>query len=83
MSSKLVYIIRKDEIFSSKHSEISELTSYHHDVIELTLEQAFKADLSSALMIIMDIAPDNFETVLELRKLLEADNIQNISIFFI
>ena len=83
MTAKKVYIIRHNDARGTHHDNISKLTSYHHDVTELTLEEALERDKSDALMLIMDVAPDNFETITALRLILKSERIKKIPILFI
>lgn len=83
MTSKLVYIIRQGNASGFHHKKITTITSYYHDVVELTLEQALETDLSSALMLIMDVAPDNYDTISTLRIILNNQDVTEIPIFFI
>ena len=83
MTSKIVYVIRENGASGLNHRKITELTANYHDVEELNLEQALIAPLSSALMLIMDVAPDNYNTVIELRKILKSIDTKEVPIFFI
>lgn len=83
MTAKQVYIIRKNDARGPHNDEIIKLTSYHHDVTELTLEEAVETNLSDALMLIMDVAPDNFDTISTLRLILKNERIKKTPILFI
>lgn len=83
MTAKQVYIIRHNDARGTHHNNITKLTSYHHDVTELTLEEALETDKSDALMLIMDVAPDNFDTITTLRLILKSERIKKIPILFI
>lgn len=83
MKSKSVFILRKKDVQGDHHKLITTITSYYHDVIELNLEDALKENFLDALMIIVDIAPDNYETISSLKNILRMNVPENIPTFFI
>lgn len=81
---KVVYIIQKDiPSGEMKHRRIVTLTSRHHDIKILNLEQALDEDFSSAIMLIVDVAPDNYDTVTALKYILRAVKEKAIPFLFV
>ncbi len=79
-----VYIIRhKDKAETPDQEVVTELTSRYHDIIELSIEQAAGFDFSNAIMLIVDVPPDNYETVTSLKKILQVTNQKSIPSFFV
>lgn len=84
MKSKFVYIIREDKKLETKsEASVRKLTSLYHDIRELSLEQAVDIDLTTAIMIIVDVAPIDYDTVTTLKIILKEPKNKSIPFLFI
>ena len=82
--SGLVYIIRKDTKYDTKSRElVSKLTSYHHDIKELDFSQALETIFSSAILFIIDVSLDDYQTIKSLKSILKKPKEHSIPLFFI
>lgn len=80
----LVYIIRKETKYDTKSRElVSTLSSYHHDIKELDFQQAASTDFTSAIMLIVDVKLDNYQTVSSLKTILKKPSEISLPMFFI
>lgn len=75
--------MRQKEASGKHHKQVTKLTSYFHDVVELNLEEALEENFSDPLLIILDIAPDNYERISTLKDILGNKSLNKIPIFFI
>lgn len=79
-----VYIIQDSpESFQKSHAMISEITKRFHDVVELNLEAAIDRGFSDAVMIIVDVAPSDYDTVTTLKYILKDPRDEEIPILFL
>lgn len=81
--NKSVYIIRHCNANGPNHDLITTLTTCFHDVIEINLEKALKPDFTLALMIVVDVAPDNYQTISLLKNMFRSKSLINVPSFFI
>lgn len=82
--ASLVYIIRKNRKPETPGQRlVSDVTAKYHYIIELDFEQALETDLSRAIMLVIDEAPDNYETVRTLKKILDGPREKDIPFMFI
>lgn len=80
----LVYILRQEsEPNSPEQVKISQLTSKYHYVVELSIEQAKGLDLSRAIMLIIDVPLNNYQTVSTLKEILKQPITKSIPSLYI
>lgn len=80
----LVYIIRiENKPNSTDQASVTDLVSRYHYTAELSIEEAKDIDLDKAIMLIIDLPLNNFNTVTALREILNQPQNQSIPTLFI